>query len=228
MAKRKFTPLQIIVHIGAWIPLVWLVWAYFSDHLTVNPIQAATQHSGKYALVLLVLSLSVTPINTLFGFRQVLQVRRALGLYAFMYVVVHITIFTWLDYGLDWSLLYGAIFEKSYILVGLAALIILLSLAITSFKWWMKRLGKKWKYLHKLVYLAGGLVIVHYAWSVKGDILRLQGDIWQPLEYGIVVALLLVLRIPAIRRASSQLRQTLNRWLNRRRGLASAQLRRPA
>lgn len=208
---KKFTPLQILVHLGAWVPLIWLLWDYSTGNLTVNPIQAATQRTGKYALILLVLSLAATPANTLFGFRQALKVRRALGLYAFLYAAIHLTIFAGLDYGLDWNLLQGAILEKRFVLVGLAAFLILLSLAATSFKSSMKRMGKNWKRLHKLVYLAGGLVIVHYAWSVKGDVLRLQGDIWQPLLFGFILTFLLVVRIPAMRKWSSGARQRLNR-----------------
>lgn len=203
MRKPKFTPLQIATHIAAWIPLVWLLWDAFTNNLTINPIQAATQRTGKYALVMLVLSLACTPLNTVFGFRQALQVRRALGLYAFGYAAIHFSIFIGLDYGFNWALLLAEIVEKRYVLVGLGALLILLTLAITSFKWWMKRLGKNWKRLHRLVYLAGGLVILHYAWAAKGDILRLQGDIWQPLAFGAVVALLLVARIPGVRKAIS-------------------------
>ena len=208
---KKFTPLQIIVHTGAWLPLIWLLWDYYTGNLTINPIQAATQRTGKYALILLVLSLAATPANTLFGFRQALKVRRALGLYAFMYAAIHLTIFVGLDYGLDWGLLQGAIFEKRFVLVGLGAFLILLSLAATSFKSSMKRMGRNWKRLHKLVYLASGLVIVHYAWSIKGDVLRLQGDIWQPILFGLIVLFLLIMRIPIVRRRFGGVRQRLNR-----------------
>jgi sulfoxide reductase heme-binding subunit YedZ len=217
MKKARFTPLQIAVHVGAWIPLAWLAWAAYTGHLTVNPIQAATQRTGKYALVLLVLSLSATPLNTLFGLRQVLRLRRALGLYAFLYAGIHLAIFAGVDYGLDWSLLKGAIFEKPFVLVGLAALLILLSLAATSFRYWMKRLGKKWKRLHQLVYLAAALVIVHFAWSVKGDILRLQGNVLQPLAFGALVTVLLALRIPPVRKRVSAVRQRISRRSLRRR-----------
>jgi sulfoxide reductase heme-binding subunit YedZ len=201
--------LRLVTHLGAWIPLVWLLWAVSTGNLTVNPIQAATQYSGKDALVFLVLSLAVTPFHTLTGYRPVLKVRRALGLYAFMYAALHVFIFTVIDYGLDWSLLQGAIFEKTYILVGLATLIILVALAVTSFKWWMKRLGKRWTRLHRLIYLAGLLVILHYAWSLKGNLFSLQGDVMQPIAFGLAVVLLLVARIPALRRWISNQRSRL-------------------
>ena len=136
------------------------------------------------ALVFLVLSLACTPIYTLFGFKPALKVRRALGLYAFFYASLHFLTFVGLDYQFDIGLLKEAIFEKRYALVGFAAFLILIPLAVTSTKGWMRRLGKKWKHLHKLIYLAGLLAVVHYIWLVKSDI-RV------PLEYALVVVLLL-------------------------------------
>ncbi len=198
--------LSLVVHLGSLAPLLILVWDALHDDLTFNPIQEATLRTGKTALVLLVLSLACTPLNTLFGFRGALRLRRALGLYAFLYVAVHFTIFVVLDYGLDLALLRGAILEKRYALVGFAAGLILLPLAITSFKWWQVRLGKKWKRLHRLVYLAGLLAVVHYVWLVKSDI-RV------PLSYGAVVVLLLAVRLPAVKRAVSRLRTRTNRVL---------------
>jgi sulfoxide reductase heme-binding subunit YedZ len=110
------------------------------DNLTANPIQAITLRTGKAAIVLLVLTLSVTPINTLFGFRQVIKVRRALGLYAFLYAGLHFAIFIGLDYVFDLELIIEAIFDKPFALVGFLTGLILIPLAITSTKGWMKRL----------------------------------------------------------------------------------------
>jgi sulfoxide reductase heme-binding subunit YedZ len=211
--RFKFTPLQIFVHLLALGLVAWLAWDAWRGNLTVNPIQAATQRTGKYALVLLVLSLACTPLNTLFGFRQVIAVRRTLGLYAFLFAATHFTIFIWIDYGFNWEFLLADISNKLYIFVGLTALVILSLLAATSFKWWMKRLGKRWKALHRLVYLAAPLVVLHFAWARKGDIFRLQGDILQPLAFGVVVALLLLARLPALRRGAVRLRGHLQRRL---------------
>jgi len=209
MNKLRFTPLQIAVHIGAWIPLAWLVWAYYTQRLTVNPIQDAMQRTGKYALVLLVLCLACTPLNTLFGWKGVIKVRRALGLYSFLYATTHFLILSGWDYQFNFKFLYADFRGKLYIWVGVAALLILLALAATSFRWTMKRLGKNWKRLHRLIYLAGVLVILHYAWAKKGDLFRLQGDIQQPLFFGLLVILLLVLRIPLIARGVKKLRGNL-------------------
>ncbi|MBE7468799.1 MAG: sulfoxide reductase heme-binding subunit YedZ [Anaerolineae bacterium] len=191
--------LRILTHVGAVTPLAWLLWDYWFDNLTVNPIQDITFRTGKPALILLVLSLACTPVNTLFGFKQALPLRKPLGLYAFMYVSLHFLIFIGLDYGFDWGLLYEAIFEKRYALVGFAAFLILLPLAVTSTQGWMRRLGKNWKRLHRWVYLAGILAVIHYVWLVKSDIR-------EPLLYGAAVALLLILRLPAVRKAVTNFR----------------------
>lgn len=200
MKVPRFTRLQLAVHIGAWLPLVSLLIAYLTDSLTVNPIQAAQQRTGQYAIVLLALCLTCTPVNALFHVPAAVKLRRPLGLYAFMYAALHMLIFVVLDFGLDWSLIGQEFVEKRYLLAGLGAFTILLALAITSLRWWMKRLKKNWKRLHRLVYLASGLVVLHYAWVIKGDVLTLQGDIWKPLIAGLVMALLLVLRVPPLRR----------------------------
>lgn len=182
-----------LVHVGALAPLAWMLWLAASGGLTVNPIQDLTLRTGKTALVLLLLTLACSPLNLLLGWRWALKARRTLGLYAFMYATLHVLIFVALDYGFDLRLIGAAVVEKRFVLVGLLAFTILLLLAVTSFDGWKVRLRKNWKRLHRLVYLAGGLVIVHYAWSVKADI-RV------PLLYGVVLLVLLVLRIPAIRK----------------------------
>ena len=201
----KFTKFQIATHIGSLIPLALLIWDYFNDHLTVNPIQAITFRTGKTALVLLVLALACTPLNTLFGFREALKVRRTLGLYAFFYVCLHFLTFVWLDYGLDLGLIFDAVAKKRYALVGFTAFLLLLPLAITSTKGWQKRLGRNWKMLHRLVYVAAPLAVVHYVWLVKADIR-------QPLAFGAVVLLLLLARVPLFKGAVGSWR---NRWLER-------------
>jgi len=190
--QHEFTWLQVLTHVGAWMPFVLLLYDYFTDNLTYNPIQDITFRTGKPALVLLVLSLACTPLNSLFGFRAAVKLRRPLGVYAFLYVVMHFLTFTVLDYVLDWNLIKEAIFEKRYALVGFAAFLLLLPLFLTSTKGWQKRLGKRWKSLHKLVYLAAPLAVIHYVWLVKSDIR-------QPLAFGAVVLLLLLLRLPAVK-----------------------------
>jgi sulfoxide reductase heme-binding subunit YedZ len=196
--------LRIITHVGALLPLALLAWDFWGGRLSVNPIQDVTLRTGKAALVLLVLSLACTPINSVFGYRPVLRLRRPLGLYAFMYVGLHLLIFVGLDYGYDLFLIREAIFEKRYALVGFAAFLILLPLALTSTKGWMRRLGKLWKRLHRFVYLAALLAVVHFVWLVKSDIR-------EPLVYGAIVVVLLLLRLPPVRRSVSHFRSWLKR-----------------
>ncbi len=202
MAWLKSRWLHLVTHVGAPLPLALLIWNFFHDELTANPIQYITFRTGKAALVLLVLSLACTPISTAFGSRQVIGLRKTLGLYAFMYATLHFLTFVGLDYQFDPSLLEEAIFKKRYALVGFAAFLALLPLAITSTKGWMRRLGKNWKRLHRLIYLAGVLVIIHFVWLVKSDIR-------EPLAYGAVVVLLLALRLKTIRARLVSLRERL-------------------
>jgi sulfoxide reductase heme-binding subunit YedZ len=210
--RPRFTALQWGVHLAFWAIAAWLAWDAWTGALGINPIQMGMQRTGKYALVFLVLSLACTPANTLLGWRQALTARRALGVYAFLWAAMHFTIFIWIDFAFQWEFILIELTEKRYIIAGASALLILTALAVTSFKVWQKRLGKNWKRLHRLVYLAAPLVILHYAWARKGDIFRLQGDIIQPLLFGLAVALLLIARIPGVRRAAGGLRA---RWKKR-------------
>jgi sulfoxide reductase heme-binding subunit YedZ len=203
MKLPKLTLFQWLVHIACWIPLLDLILDGLRHNLTANPIQDITFRTGLDALVILVLSLAVTPLNTLLGFKSALKVRRALGLYAFMYVSLHFLTFVGLDYAFDLDLLKEAIFEKRYALVGFAAFLLLLPLAVTSTRGWMARLGRNWRRLHSLVYLAALLAVIHFIWLVKSDI-RV------PLTYAGIVILLLVFRVPAVRKWLSRLRE---RWL---------------
>lgn len=199
MNPRRLLFFRIFVHAAALVPLALMVYLWLTDGLTANPVQDLTFRTGKAALWLLVLSLAATPASTLLGIRPALKVRRALGLYAFMYASLHFLAFVWLDYGLDVSLMIEDVGTKRYVLVGLTAFLILTALAITSTRGWMKRLGKSWKRLHKLVYLAGVLAVVHYTWLVKADIR-------QPLAFGLAVGLLLLARVPAVRRPLNSFR----------------------
>jgi len=206
MKKSRYTPLQIIMHIYAWSALAHLLFDFAVGNLSVNPIQDLEQRTGRAAITLLVLSLMSTPLNTLFGWKELLKRRRALGLYTFMYATIHVLIFLDLDYGLSWSLIFQSVFEKPYILVGATSFLLLIPLAVTSFDVWKKRLKKNWKRLHQVVYFIAPLVVLHFAWSKKGSIFELQGDVLRPLIYGLVVLILLILRIPRIRKFFASLR----------------------
>ena len=130
-----------LVNIACLLPIPILVYDYFNGYLTADPIRGAILRTGKIALTLLVLSLACTPLNTIFGFKPALRVRRALGDYAFLYVCIHFAIFVGLDYGFAWQYI-GQELTHPYAIVGLIAGLLLIPLAITSFPPWPKRLGK--------------------------------------------------------------------------------------
>jgi methionine sulfoxide reductase heme-binding subunit len=196
--KSKWTPIQIIAHVGAWIPLAVGLWDLWQGNLGPDIIREGTLRTGKTALILLMLSLAMTPINFIFKYRPVLKLRRPLGLYSFMYASIHFAIFIGVDYFFDFRLIQGALLEKRYALVGLTTGLILLALAITSTKGWQRRMKKNWKRLHYLVYAAGILAVVHYIWLVK------QG-VFQPWIFAGIVALLLILRLKPIKKWATSL-----------------------
>lgn len=204
---QRYTLLQIIVHVYAWSALIMICFDLLAGNLSANPIQEIEQRTGRHAITLLMLSLACTPLNTLFGWRELIQRRRTLGLYAFMYGALHATIYVNLDYGFAWSLLAQTIGEKPYILLGILGLLMLTPLAITSFDLWKRRLGKRWKRLHQTVYLIAPILLLHYAWSKKGDLFALQGDIVRPLIYSLIAGVLLLARIPSIRRSIASFRR---------------------
>ncbi len=184
--------LRIATHAGSLLPLLWMGWQYQQDLLGVDPVRAVILRTGRITLISLLLTLAVTPAKIVFGWKQLLPLRRTLGLYMFLYVNIHLWSFAWLDYGLDWEFILEGIFEQRYVLVGFAAYLILIPLALTSNKWGMRRLGKNWKRLHKLVYLIGGLGLIHFFWLVKNVYTR-------PILYGSVMLILLLLRVGPIK-----------------------------
>lgn len=206
MKRPRYTLLQIAIHIYAWSALIRLAFDAYMGNLSPNFIQDLEQRTGRHAVTLLVLSLLCTPMNTLFKWSEPIKRRRTLGLYAFMYAAIHVLIFINLDYGLAWSLIAQTILQKPYIVIGAIAFLAMTPLAVTSFDIWKERLGKNWKRLHMLVYFLAPLAVLHYAMSKKGDIFSLQGEIVRPFVYAVALALLLILRIPAVRKFSASLR----------------------
>jgi sulfoxide reductase heme-binding subunit YedZ len=207
MAHKPFSPLGyvrkhwvwLLANVGGLIPLVLLISGYSSGRW-VDPVAEVTNRTGLAALIMLVASLAVTPINTVLGWRQIIPARKPLGLYASLYAALHLLNFIGVDYAFDVrAFLDDALLQKRYMIVGISAFLILLPLAITSTKWWMKRLGRNWKRLHQLVYVAGILAVLHFLWLVKIDIR-------EPLIYGAILAVLLILRLPPVRQFFTGLR----------------------
>lgn len=198
--KTTRTILQWATHVGSLLPLLLILRDFWLGQLGPNPIQALTIRTGDTAVTLLLLSLAVTPLNILFGWKQILPLRKPLGLYAFLYVVVHFLIFTWLDYGLNVALIVDEVVNKRFALVGFTAFLLLIPLAATSTKWAMKKLGKNWKRLHQTVYFIGILAIIHYLWAVKTVTTK-------PFVFTIILVLLLVIRIKPVKQAIITLRR---------------------
>jgi sulfoxide reductase heme-binding subunit YedZ len=207
IGRFRFHWLPVLVHAGAILSLAWLAWSVGSGAFVVDPVREITSYTGKAALVLLVLSLACTPLHILLGWKPVGRVRRSLGLYSFGYAGLHFLTYVGLDYRFDWPLLWQALGQDRYVLVGIGAGLILLALALTSTQGWQKRLRRNWKRLHRLVYLAGILAVVHFLWLVK--------DPQEPLRYAALLAVLLILRLPPVRKAASRLRCRLAALLSR-------------
>jgi sulfoxide reductase heme-binding subunit YedZ len=206
---KKFDWLRIAVHLGALVTLAVFVIRYLTKTLSINPNLTLEQQTGKTALIFLVLSLACSPIGSILDWKNLSKRKKALGLYGFMFAAIHVLVYVGLDYGFQIGLVVQAVLFSVYLWFGLAAILLLLPLAITSFKKMKQLLKKNWKRLHRLVYIITPIVIVHFFLSLKGNILRLQGDIKQPLLYSIIVLILLVMRIPFIKRALINLRVNL-------------------
>jgi methionine sulfoxide reductase heme-binding subunit len=178
-------------------PLVWMTcgalgfpWA----SLGADPVKQLEHECGKTALNFLLLTLAVTPVRNLLGFPQLLRLRRMLGLFAFFYVVVHFSVYLVLDLELNWSTVGTDIAKRPYITIGFTALLLLIPLAATSTNGMMRRLGRRWTRLHRLVYVIAILGVWHFYWQVKRDVR-------EPLIYAGILALLLLYR--AVRAGSA-------------------------
>ncbi len=172
-------------------PTLWLIWQAISNQLGANPVETLTHQSGLWTLRFLLLSLAITPLCTLTGWRFPKRLRRMLGLYTFFYALLHLLIYLILDRGLFIADIWEDIIERPYITVGFGTFVLLVPLAITSNNYFMRRMGKRWKQLHRLAYLCGFGGVVHYMWLVKADMLN-------PGIYLLIFLLLMLFRFKAI------------------------------
>lgn len=176
--------------IGGLIPLVLLVAGAFTGGLGADPIEYVTLRTGFATLLMLMCTLAVTPVRRLTGWNWLAPARRTLGLCAFLYVCLHLSTYL-VDQGFAWTYIVEDVAERPYVTAGFTAFLLLLPLALTSTKASIRRLGKRWQKLHRLVYLAAGLGVLHFLWLVKSD-LR------EPLIFAAVFAVLMALRLPAL------------------------------
>ena len=179
-------------------PLAWLGWRAATGGLGVNPIEAVDRFLGDWALRFLLISLAVSPVKEIMGWPVVMRFRRMLGLFAFFYVVLHLSSWIGLDQFFAWPHIWADIVKRPFITIGMLAFLLLVPLAATSTSRMVKRLGaKRWKRLHMLVYPAAGLASLHFFMMVKADVR-------EPALYAAVLALLLgwrvLSRLPPMRR----------------------------
>jgi len=187
MQKQWLKP---VVFITCLLPLAVLGWQLYAGLLGANPIDEVADSTGEWALRFLLITLTATPLKRLFGWTWTIRIRRMLGLYAFFYASLHLFTYLLLDQFFDWGEIWLDIVDRPFITVGMSAFILLIPLAVTSNKMMVRRLGKKWKRLHRLAYVIPGLGVLHFWWLVKADVL-------EPLVYGVVLAVLLGFRVRA-------------------------------
>ncbi|HOB60557.1 MAG TPA: protein-methionine-sulfoxide reductase heme-binding subunit MsrQ [Candidatus Competibacteraceae bacterium] len=177
-----------LVFVACLLPLAWLLWLTWQGQLGVNPVETLSHRTGDWSLRFLLLTLAVTPLRRLSGWNRLQRFRRMLGLFAFFYVGLHFAVYLVFDQFFDWQAIVADVAKRPYITVGFTAFLLLIPLAVTSTNGMMKRLGRNWQRLHRLVYLIAVLGVLHYAWLVKAD-LR------EPLLYGGLLSVLLGYRL---------------------------------
>jgi methionine sulfoxide reductase heme-binding subunit len=180
--------IKVLVFFAALIPAFYLTFGIFTDNLGANPVEKILHQTGFWGLIFLVVTISITPLRKLTKVNKLIRFRRMFGLFGFFYILLHFAIYIGLDRFLEWEEIIEDISERPYITIGFTAFLLLTPLAITSTKGWIKRLGRNWAKLHKLVYLIVPLGVVHFWWLVKKDIT-------EPLIFAVIVGGVLIFRL---------------------------------
>jgi len=181
--------LKLAIFPACLVPLAWLGWNAAHSNLGANPIEAITHLTGDWTLRFLLVTLAITPLRKLTRLLWLIQFRRMFGLFAYFYACLHFLTYIWLDQGFDVHSVVKDVYKRPFITMGFIAFVLLGPLAITSTRKMIQRMGgRRWQWLHRLIYLSAAVAIVHFTWAMKKDIHR-------PIEYGIVLAVLLGYRI---------------------------------
>jgi sulfoxide reductase heme-binding subunit YedZ len=183
--RRAAAPL---VCVAALVPVTLLVRGMLVGGLGVNPAETIQLQTGRWALKFLLLTLAITPVRRLTGWNRLVSYRRTLGLFAFFYGVLHFLAYWSFDLAFDFTDIVADVVRRPFILMGTLALLTMLPLAITSTRGWIRRLGKRWVQLHRLIYVSAVCAVVHFAWKVK----VFSGD---PVVYAAVLTALLGFRV---------------------------------
>lgn len=180
--------LKTVIFLACLAPLARLGWKGYAGLLGANPIEVITHSTGDWTLIFLMVTLSVTPVRKLSGQLWLIRLRRMFGLFAFFYAGLHFLTYIWLDKFFDVHEMLADVAKRKFITVGFTGLLLLIPLAVTSTRGWIRRLGgKRWNRLHQLIYVSALCGVIHYVWLVKADLRK-------PLEYGAVLALLMAYR----------------------------------
>lgn len=192
--SRNLIAAKTLVHLLCLTPLAILAWQFWdvfktgSDALGADPVAEVEHRLGLWALRFLMIGLAITPLRQLTGQAVLIRFRRMLGLYAFAYATLHFAAYLGLDLRGYWLQIFEEIVKRPYITIGFAAWLLLVPLAITSTQGWMRRLGRQWGRLHKLIYAIGVFAVLHFWWLVKSDIR-------EPALYAGILAVLLGWRV---------------------------------
>ena len=168
--KTRVRLLKVGVWLGCLTPIGWVSYRiFFIDGLGANPINEAEHWAGRSALVILLTALAVTPVRRVTGFHDLQKLRRLIGLFAFFYFTVHFFIWLGIDQFFEWQYIGEDLVERPFIWVGFTAFLMLIPMAVTSTKGWIRRLGRRWVRLHRLVYVVAPMGVLHYFWATKLD-----------------------------------------------------------
>jgi sulfoxide reductase heme-binding subunit YedZ len=189
-ANRWIVWLKVLLWTLCLTPLGLLVWRGFQGKLTANPLEFIQHKTGFWALTLIMVTLSITPLRRITGWNRIIQLRRPLGLFAFFYATLHFLTYLVFDQFFDFGAIIDDIAKRPYITVGFPAFVLLIPLAITSTKGWIRRLGKRWQLVHRLVYLSSTLAVLHFFWKRSA-----KEDVFEPLVFAFILACLLGFRL---------------------------------
>jgi sulfoxide reductase heme-binding subunit YedZ len=185
---RYFKP---AIFLACLVPLALLVWDALHGQLGANPIEAITHYTGNCTLIFLLITLAITPLRKLTRQYWLISLRRMLGLFAFFYGTLHMMTWVWLDKFFDVHEMLADVAKRRFITAGMTGFALMIPLALTSTKWSIRKLGgKRWQALHRLIYFSAAAGVIHYIWLVKADLKK-------PLEYGVVLAVLMLYRFGA-------------------------------
>ncbi|MGH9734989.1 MAG: sulfite oxidase heme-binding subunit YedZ [Candidatus Acidiferrales bacterium] len=180
---------KVVVFLLCLVPLGILLWQGYHNYLTLNPVEYVEHRTGDWILRFLCITLAITPLRKILRLPELIRYRRMMGLFAFFYALLHFSTWLGVDRYFEWKLILADIGKRPFITVGFTGFVLMIPLAITSTAGWIRRLGgKRWQMLHRAIYISAIAGVIHYYWLVKSDVRK-------PIEYGLIVAALLVWRV---------------------------------